>query len=458
MGIEIKNGDLMAFPPLRGESLADGNTPGVEGFSTTADGTRGDTSSSAKNGLVGTNSATASAPTSGPPAGNGVFGFSEVPNASGVIGIGVGSGVMGFSAQGDGTRGDTHSTAKNGIVGTNDGSVKAAPGGAPSGNGVFGFSAVQPASGDIGVRASGVFGAHANTGIGVTGTSNQGQGVFGKGSTGVEGEGSSTGVFAGGQQFGVQAVGAIGIQTAGTPSGVGIFAHHQGAAQGEQQVGIGDVLKAGKFGVVAYGDSAGVNAFSLHGDAVSAFSQDGVAVAGRTTGSPNAIAVHGIAPKDTGALAGKFDGDVDVEGKIFKKGGGFKIDHPLAPKEKYLHHSFVESPERKNVYDGIAVLDETGRAVVELPAWFEALNSDFRYQLTCIGRFAPVYVSAKLAGNRFTISGGSAGVEVSWQVTGVRIDSWARANPFFVEENKQAVSTAACRQAAWETESSPVGT
>src|SRR5262249_53437029 len=146
-----------------------------------------------------------------------------------------------------------------------------------------------------------------------------------------------------------------------------------------------------------------------------------------------------------------------VRGKLFKPGGGFKIDHPLAPNEKYLHHSFVESPERKNVYDGIAVLDETGRAVVELPAWFEALNSDFRYQLTCIGRFAPVYVSTKLDGNRFTISGGYAGMEVSWQVTGVRIDSWARANPLFLEENKHAASNAACHQAAAEAEFSRVG-
>jgi hypothetical protein len=31
-----------------------------------------------------------------------------------------------------------------------------------------------------------------------------------------------------------------------------------------------------------------------------------------------------------------------------------------------LNHSFVESPDRKNVYDGVPVLDVTGTALVEL--------------------------------------------------------------------------------------------
>jgi hypothetical protein len=43
----------------------------------------------------------------------------------------------------------------------------------------------------------------------------------------------------------------------------------------------------------------------------------------------------------------------------------------------------------KNLYDGVATLDGKGRAVVRLPNWFEALNAEFRYQLTAIGRPAP---------------------------------------------------------------------
>jgi hypothetical protein len=67
----------------------------------------------------------------------------------------------------------------------------------------------------------------------------------------------------------------------------------------------------------------------------------------------------------------------------------FKIDNPLDPANKYLCHSFVESPDMKNVYDGVVVLDRKGKAEIELPDWFGALNKDFRYQLTAIGAPGP---------------------------------------------------------------------
>jgi hypothetical protein len=111
----------------------------------------------------------------------------------------------------------------------------------------------------------------------------------------------------------------------------------------------------------------------------------------------------------------------------------FRIDHPLDPKAKYLVHASVESSERKNIYDGTAILDERGEAVVELPDWFEALNTDFRYQLTCVGQFAPVYVAEKIQHNRFKIGGGPAGLEVCWMVTGNRQDHYAQTNPLQVE-------------------------
>ena len=221
-----------------------------------------------------------------------------------------------------------------------------------------------------------------------------------------------------------------------SPHGVGAFVHCENL-QAEQQLGVAGAINAGNFGLVAYGDSAGVNAFSLHGDAVSGLTLDGIAVAGRTQGaSANSIAVFGSAPPTGSALAAKFQGNVDIEGNLSKRGGGFKIDHPLEPATKYLHHSFVESPDRKNVYDGIAILDEGGEARVKLPKWFQALNSEFRYPLTCIGQFAPVYVRLGLSDNRFVIAGGSPGMEVSWQVTGIRADAWALANPLPVEEEK----------------------
>lgn len=92
----------------------------------------------------------------------------------------------------------------------------------------------------------------------------------------------------------------------------------------------------------------------------------------------------------------------------------------------------------KNVYDGVATLDRKGQAEVRLPAWFQSLNRDFRYQLTAIGRPAPdLHVSQTLRSNRFRIAGGRPGMKVSWQITGVRQDRWAKANPLVVEKKKQ---------------------
>lgn len=105
-------------------------------------------------------------------------------------------------------------------------------------------------------------------------------------------------------------------------------------------------------------------------------------------------------------------GNVYVGGTLSKANGTFLIDHPLDPANKYLSHSFVESPDQKNVYDGTVILDGNGQATVQLPGYFEALNTDFRYQLTSIGRFAPVYVASEVSNNAFTIAGGTAGQKI----------------------------------------------
>jgi hypothetical protein len=73
---------------------------------------------------------------------------------------------------------------------------------------------------------------------------------------------------------------------------------------------------------------------------------------------------------------------------------------------------------------------------VTLPTWFEALNSDFRYQLTVIGTFAQAIIAEKIRHNRFTIRTNAPTVEVSWQVTGLRSDAVMRKHPFKPEEDK----------------------
>jgi hypothetical protein len=140
---------------------------------------------------------------------------------------------------------------------------------------------------------------------------------------------------------------------------------------------------------------------------------------------------------ESGPVA-RFIGDVSVDGTVHKTGGGFKIDHPLDPKNKYLYHSFVESPEMMNVYDGVARLDANGEAWVKLPAYFDALNKDFRYQLTPIGAPGPnLHIAKEIENNRFLIAGGTSGMKVSWQITGVRNDHYAQKNRIIPEVEKE---------------------
>jgi hypothetical protein len=130
-------------------------------------------------------------------------------------------------------------------------------------------------------------------------------------------------------------------------------------------------------------------------------------------------------------------GNAYFSGNVSKGGGSFVIDHPLDPENQLLYHSFVESPDMMNIYNGNVDLDENGTAWVELPDWFGALNKDFRYQLTPIGAPGPdLYIAQPVTENRFQIAGGSAGMTVSWQVTGIRQDPFAEANRIPVEVDK----------------------
>jgi hypothetical protein len=114
----------------------------------------------------------------------------------------------------------------------------------------------------------------------------------------------------------------------------------------------------------------------------------------------------------------------------------FVIDHPLDPANKYLYHTSVDSPDMKNIYDGMVTTDQAGLATVTLPAYFEALNRDFRYQLTVIGTFAQAIVKDEIKTNQFTIQTDKPNIKVSWQVTGIHHDAYAMAHPVQVEQDK----------------------
>jgi hypothetical protein len=123
-----------------------------------------------------------------------------------------------------------------------------------------------------------------------------------------------------------------------------------------------------------------------------------------------------------------FIGNVNVTGSISKGSGTFKIDDPLDPENKYLYHSFVESPDMMNIYNGNITTDANGYAKVQLPEYFEALNTDFRYQLTVVGTFEQAIVAEKEHNNQFVIRTDKPNVEVSWQITGIRNDKYAQAH------------------------------
>ncbi len=191
----------------------------------------------------------------------------------------------------------------------------------------------------------------------------------------------------------------------------------------------------GGIGVVGYNKNASFAATTGIGNTYGVYGN------AQTVGGASAptvrYGVYGFASGATTNYAGYFSGNVQITGSIAKGSGTFKIDHPQDPENKYLYHSFVESPDMMNVYNGNTTTDANGYATVALPAYFESLNKDFRYQLTVIGSFAQAMVSEKVNGNQFKIQTNQPNVEVSWQVTGIRDDKYAQAHRVVAEVEKE---------------------
>lgn len=215
-----------------------------------------------------------------------------------------------------------------------------------------------------------------------------------------------------------------------TSSGWGVFA----SATAAGGIAIeGEATSTSGAGVGVRGTTASSQGVGVEG--ITTF--DGVGVRGISLAG--GIGVHASAPAS--GLAMQADGNVTVNGTLIKSAGSFRIDHPLDPKNRYLSHSFVESPDMMNIYNGNVVTDRDGYAEVTLPEWFEALNRDFRYQLTVIASFAQAAIWEEVLDNRFVIRTTEPDTKVSWQVTGIRDDPYARAHPIEVEapkpDNKQ---------------------
>lgn len=327
----------------------------------------------------------------------GVFGESD--SGKGVVGVSdTDAGVFGYSISDDAIKGDTSNGSGAAVRGSNNA-------GSGSAYGTYGSSSSQSGIAVMGY-ASHISGA--NTGVKGESRSTSGIGVHGKTT-------STTGAT----------VGVKGLTTSN--AGIGVYGEASsasGATYGVKGVSVSTGSSAGVYGegnyvgIWAQGGRWGMYTKADSGTAVTEYS----IYAGEPTGS---------------GYAGYFDGDVRVVGNLSKGSGSFKIDHPLDPENKYLSHSFVESPDMMNVYNGTVVLDADGIARVTMPDWFEALNRDFRYQLTAIGAPGPnLHIAEEIQNNQFRIAGGSPGLKVSWQVTGIRQDPYAEHNRIAVEEDK----------------------
>ncbi len=386
-----------------------------------------------------------------------------------VLQAGVGPGVFATSAGGNAVWGITSSISAAGVIGDN----------------TFGEAVVGRNRGGNGVGA--VVGRNDSSGYGVRGfNTKDGIGVLGQ-------AGISGGTGVGGRFENVNAANVSpALQVATNGIGSGITVQLPNASNGSRgidvaQSGVGPGVFATSaggnavWGITSSISAAGVIGDNTFGEAVVGRNRGGNgvgAVVGRNDSSgygvrgfntKNGYGVLGQAGISGGTgTAGRFEnvnaantsdalqvvtnsagnaarftgnvvvnGNLTVSGTVAKGGGSFRIDHPLDPENKYLYHSFVESPDMMNVYNGVIRLDGNGEAWVELPNWFEALNRDFRYQLTPVGAPGPnLYIAEEVAGNRFKIAGGAAGAKVSWQVTGIRHDTYANEHRIQVEVEK----------------------
>ena len=443
--------------------------PGVQGVTTSAAGfgVQGVVNSSKGGTAVqGLNNATSgiSAGVSGQSASTGKGSAGVVANENATTGQVYG--VNGYTASTG-----PFAAAVNGYEGATTGQVFGVSGGTSSTtNGAAGVSGNESATTGVvygvsgstnstGIQAAGVFGFEgAATGLvsGVMGSTNSSS----AGASGVNGyNGSATGPTAGvvGSALSTSGDGVYGNAEATTGTAIGVYGQTSSTG-GDGVAGIAmattggnngvygqDSSPSGDGGFFANNSSTGGTgvigvAYATSGEANGVFGQTsspgGVGGVFTNLGGGNSLVIVGNGASFAQVFTVDASGNVNMKGKLTKGGGSFKIDHPLDPTNKYLSHSFVESPDMMNVYNGNIMTDKHGLATIVLPDYFEALNRDFRYQLTVIGQFAQAIVKREITNNRFTIKTSKPSVKVSWQVTGIRHDAYADAYRIPTEEEK----------------------
>jgi hypothetical protein len=240
-----------------------------------------------------------------------------------------------------------------------------------------------------------------------------GPGVFGQGFNGSAGEANNTAGFG---VFGENIRAANGVRPNNPAAGMGSIGYVGALAQTQNNGGVGLLgINVAPDRTGATFDNAGVEG------------QGFVGLLGLT--NTGALGYGVLSSGDIGGTQNLFVlGDLQAGGMK-----NFVIDYPFDPANKYLKHFSIESNEVLNMYRGTIQLNVNGEATVTLPNYFEAVNTNFSYQLTAIGSAAPaIFVKSEIANNTFVIAGGQPNQKISWQVTAERNDKYAAAHP----ENK----------------------
>ncbi|HEY3242950.1 MAG TPA: hypothetical protein VGM03_06310, partial [Phycisphaerae bacterium] len=347
-----------------GRGVCGNGATGVQGTSTTANGTGVAGYASGGSDAWGVSGETVTGqavigragtapPGGGFPGGTGVVGFSNVPGAFGMWAQVTDGNAVGLTASNISNTGPGYGLRSFSSSSSN---------GAASIGGIQ----VSPTGNTVGVYGE----ASSNSGWGVygnaTATSGNANGVWGNSvspnGTGVIGANTaSSGLAAGVHGFSSSTTGGAGVVGSNyMPSGTtyGVY----GESDSTSGTGVfGNVTAASGYthGVTGYTSSdygAGVfgNAWATTGPATGvtgiSYSSGGYGVYGLTYDTSGVTyAIYGQSNGNPNGWAGYFSGNVNVTGTLSKGFGTFKIDHPLDPENKYLYHSFVESPDMKNI-------------------------------------------------------------------------------------------------------------
>lgn len=375
--------------------------------------------------------------------GEGIAGVGD--NIGGLPARPLGIGVVGYGYQA-GVFGDSGYYGQNGVHGSAEGN----PGLTTFGTGVYGEN--------VGGLGNGVFGESTNVGVrgygpnGAILESSAGAGFGAVAWNTNAGAGDRVGLLAIGQNLGpIAFAGTGGILYGSLSGGVG-FAN---SATGTGLIGAGNNITTANTPAVGSGVAGTGNTVGVYGKGIQVADGIGVVGAGNNLATYT-IPANGAGIAGTGVNIGVYghatdaagfgvysSGDSHTQGNVTVSGnlnvGGnstvvgtksFMIDDPRDPANKYLKHFSVESNEILNIYRGVITFDASGKAIVQLPDYYDAINKNASYQLTPIGAAMPnLYIASEVNNGTFVIAGGVPEKKVSWTLTAERNDPYINNNP-----------------------------